>query len=65
MLDSELQRSRDRAHDLAAVTRDLDAPVTLLAELIPSVLHCPDWDDLMQRIMKNPDIGSLRLVPTR
>ncbi len=44
-----------RAGAAVARARDLDAPVTLLAEMIPTVLNCPDWDDLMQRIMKNPD----------
>jgi glucosamine kinase len=44
-----------RAVAAVARTRDLDAPVTLLAEMIPAALDCPDWDDLMQRIMKNPD----------
>jgi N-acetylglucosamine kinase-like BadF-type ATPase len=44
-----------RAVAAVARTRDLDAPVTLLAEMIPAVLHCPDWDDLLQRISKNPD----------
>ncbi|MGD0907814.1 MAG: BadF/BadG/BcrA/BcrD ATPase family protein [Candidatus Acidiferrales bacterium] len=44
-----------RAVAAVARTRDHDAPVTLLAEMISSVLGCPDWDDLMQRIMKNPD----------
>ena len=38
-----------------ARTRDLDAPVTLLTEMIPAALECPDWEDLLQRIMKNPD----------
>jgi N-acetylglucosamine kinase-like BadF-type ATPase len=44
-----------RAVAAVARTRDHDAPVTLLAEMISSALDCPDWDDLMQRIMKNPD----------
>src|ERR1700674_2494638 len=38
-----------------ARTRDQAGPITLLAEMIPAALDCPDWDDLMQRIMKNPD----------
>lgn len=44
-----------RAVASVARSRDLDAPVTLLAETIPAALECPDWDDLLQRIMKNPD----------
>jgi glucosamine kinase len=44
-----------RAVAAVARSRDLDAPVTLLAEMIPAALECPDWDDLVQRIMKNPD----------
>jgi N-acetylglucosamine kinase-like BadF-type ATPase len=44
-----------RAVAAVARTRDLDAPVTLLSEMIPLALDCPDWDDLMQRIIKNPD----------
>jgi glucosamine kinase len=44
-----------RAVAAVARSRDLDAPVTLLTEMIPSALECPDWDDLLQRIMKNPD----------
>ena len=38
-----------------ARTRDQAGPITLLTEMIPAALHCPDWDDLTQRIMKNPD----------
>ena len=44
-----------RAVAAVARARDLDAPVTLLTEMIPAALECPDWDDLLQRIMKNPD----------
>ena len=44
-----------RAVAAVARSRDLDAPVTLLTEMIPAALECPDWDDLLQRIMKNPD----------
>ena len=38
-----------------ARTKDQAGPITLLTEMIPAALHCPDWDDLTQRIMKNPD----------
>jgi N-acetylglucosamine kinase-like BadF-type ATPase len=44
-----------RAVAAVARTRDQAAPVTLLTEMIPAALDCADWDDLMQRIMKNPD----------
>jgi N-acetylglucosamine kinase-like BadF-type ATPase len=46
-----------------ARSRDLDVPVTLLAEMIPAALECPDWDDLVQRIMKNPDDVFPKLFP--
>ena len=44
-----------RAVGAVARTRDLDAPETLLTEMIPAALECPDWDEMFQRIMKNPD----------
>jgi N-acetylglucosamine kinase-like BadF-type ATPase len=44
-----------RAVGVMARTRDNAAPVTLLAEMIPAALECSNWDELMQRIMKNPD----------
>jgi glucosamine kinase len=44
-----------RAVSAAARTRDTDAPKTVLADMIPAALDCPDWDDLMLRIMKSPD----------
>jgi N-acetylglucosamine kinase-like BadF-type ATPase len=44
-----------RAVAAVARSRDLDAPVTLLTEMIPAALDCQDWDDLLQRVMKNPD----------
>jgi N-acetylglucosamine kinase-like BadF-type ATPase len=52
-----------RAVGAVARTRDLDAPVTLLAEMIPAALDCPDWDELLQRIMKNPDDVFPKLFP--
>jgi N-acetylglucosamine kinase-like BadF-type ATPase len=52
-----------RAVSTVARTRDHDAPVTLLAEMIPVALECPDWDDLMLRIMKNPDDVFPKLFP--
>ena len=44
-----------RAVGAVARTRDHAAPVTLLTEMIPAALDCPDWDEFTQRIMKNPD----------
>jgi N-acetylglucosamine kinase-like BadF-type ATPase len=44
-----------RAVAAVARARDLDAPVTSLTEKIAVATECPDWDDLLQRIMKNPD----------
>jgi N-acetylglucosamine kinase-like BadF-type ATPase len=52
-----------RAVSAVARTRDHDAPVTLLAEMIPDALECPDWDDLMLRVMKNPDDVFPKLFP--
>ena len=43
-----------RAVAAVARTRDMAAPVTLLADMIQAALGCPDWDDLVQRIAKNP-----------
>ena len=44
-----------RAVAAVARTRDQDGPVTSLATSIPAALDCPDWDELMLRVMKNPD----------
>jgi len=44
-----------RAVSAVARTRDTDAPATMLGEMISTALQCPDWDELMLRIMKNPD----------
>ena len=44
-----------RAVSAVARTRDADAPLTLLTQMIADALECPDWDDLMLRTMKNPD----------
>jgi|SRR5215472_707013 len=52
-----------RAVSAVARTRDHDAPVTLLAEMIPTEIDCPDWDDLMLRIMKAPDDVFPKLFP--
>jgi len=52
-----------RAISAVARTRDLDGPVTVLAEMISAALYCTDWDDLMLRIMKNPDDVFPKLFP--
>ncbi len=52
-----------RAVAAVARSRDLDAPVTVMAEMISAALDCPDWDDLMLRIMKNPDDVFPKLFP--
>jgi N-acetylglucosamine kinase-like BadF-type ATPase len=44
-----------RAVGAVARTRDNAAPETLLTEMIPAALHCADWDELTQRMMKTPD----------
>ena len=52
-----------RAVFAVARSRDMDAPVTVMAEMISAALDCPDWDDLMLRIMKNPDDVFPKLFP--
>ncbi len=52
-----------RAVAAVARARDLNGPVTLLAEMISSVLNCSEWDDLMQRIAARPDEILPKLFP--
>jgi N-acetylglucosamine kinase-like BadF-type ATPase len=52
-----------RAVSAVARSRDADAPVTLMTEMIADTLNCPDWDDLMLRIMKDPDAVFPKLFP--
>lgn len=52
-----------RAVAAVARTRDMDAPKTLLTEMIPRALGCPDWDELIMRIMKDPDDVFPKLFP--
>jgi N-acetylglucosamine kinase-like BadF-type ATPase len=52
-----------RAVSAVARSRDMVVPVTVLAEMISAVLDCPDWDDLLLRIMKNPDDIFPKLFP--
>src|SRR3984893_12063817 len=44
-----------RAVAAVARTRDTGGRGTLLTNMIPAALDCPDWDELMLRITKNPD----------
>lgn len=52
-----------RAVGAVARTRDVSAPPTPLSKLILSALNCPDWDELTDRSMKNPDDVFPRLFP--
>ena len=52
-----------RAVSSVARTRDTDAPVTMLTDMISNALHCPDWDELMLRITKDPDDVFPKLFP--
>lgn len=52
-----------RAVAAVARSRDTDAPVTVMADMISAALDCPDWDDLMLRIMKDPDDVFPKLFP--
>jgi len=52
-----------RAVSAVARTRDADAPITALTEMISAALQSPDWDDLMLQIMKNPDEVFPKLFP--
>ncbi len=52
-----------RAVSAVARTRDADAPATVLGEMISAALDCPDWDDLLLRIVKNADDVFPKLFP--
>jgi N-acetylglucosamine kinase-like BadF-type ATPase len=52
-----------RAVSAVARTRDADAPLTALTQMIADCLECPDWDDLMLRVTKNPDDVFPKLFP--
>jgi N-acetylglucosamine kinase-like BadF-type ATPase len=52
-----------RAVVAVARARDLLGPVTLLAEMIPSALECPTWEELSDRIARNPDEVFPRIYP--
>jgi glucosamine kinase len=52
-----------RAVSAVARTRDADAPLTLMTQMIADALECPDWDDLMLRAIKSPDDVFPKLFP--
>jgi glucosamine kinase len=52
-----------RAVSAVARARDAGVPETVLADMISAALDCSDWDDLMLRIMKNPDDVFPKLFP--
>ncbi len=52
-----------RAISAVARARDSDAPFTLLSKMIPAAIDCPDWDDLLLRMMNNPDDVFPKLFP--
>lgn len=52
-----------RAVSAVAHARDAGARPTLLADMIPIALGCPDWDDLILQIMNTPDEVFPKLLP--
>jgi N-acetylglucosamine kinase-like BadF-type ATPase len=52
-----------RAVSAVARSRDTDAPPTEMSQTIPVTLNCPDWDELLLRIMNNPDDVFPKLFP--
>ena len=52
-----------RAVSAVAHSRDADAPVTVMAEMMSAALHCADWDELTLRISKDPDDVFPKLFP--
>jgi N-acetylglucosamine kinase-like BadF-type ATPase len=52
-----------RAVACVARSRDQDAPLTTLNDIILSTLNCLGWDDLAERIAKDPDGVFPRLFP--
>jgi N-acetylglucosamine kinase-like BadF-type ATPase len=52
-----------RAVSAVARTRDADAPLTMMTQMIADALECPNWDDLMLRAMKTPDHVFPKLFP--
>lgn len=52
-----------RAIAAMARARDAMAPVTLLADMVPAALECPDWSTLLERIEDSPDEVLPRVFP--
>ena len=52
-----------RAVAAVARTRDLAAPATRLEEMVPTALEGLNWDELTERIARNPDAVFPRLFP--
>ncbi len=52
-----------RAVSAMARARDAMAPVTLLADMVPAAMECPDWSTLLERIADNPDEILPRIFP--
>jgi len=52
-----------RAVSAVARARDSDGPITALTQMISAAIDCPDWDDLLLKIMKNPDDVFPKLFP--
>jgi N-acetylglucosamine kinase-like BadF-type ATPase len=52
-----------RAVSAVARVRDMDAPSSVLPEMISAALECPDWDELLLRIMKEPEEIFPKLFP--
>jgi N-acetylglucosamine kinase len=52
-----------RAVACVARARDQGAPLTALHDIILATLNCPTWDELGERISKNPDNIFPRLFP--
>ena len=52
-----------RAISAVARTRDMSAPPTLLSSLSLAALNCPDWEELTDRTMRNPDEVFPKLFP--
>jgi N-acetylglucosamine kinase len=52
-----------RAVGVVARARDQAAPLTLLTDIILATLDCPTWDELTERITRNPDDVFPRVFP--
>jgi len=52
-----------RGVSAVARNRDLDAPASVLPEMVSAALDCPDWDELLLRIANNPDDVFPKLFP--